>query len=539
MTRHLGDGMLITVPSAAPALRAAFALVNALPRHNSGRPDAAALRVRVGLHVDDVVVDQLDIFGAGVNLTARVASLANPDDIVCTDELRDQSAPGVDADFEDLGLCYLKHVSRPVRAYRARVPRAARSSGRAEAPRTGSSNTDLRPTVAVLPFAVRSDSHDAACAGDLLADTLIARISRGAPIRMISRLSTAPFRNREWSLADVGDRLGATFVLSGHLQVSGSQVSAFAELAELGEGEVVWADTVSGSIGDLVSPDEELAARMATEVCRALMRHELTRARRNTMPTLASYSLLLAGTTLMHRFRREDFDRAQLCLSALSERLPRHAEPYAWLARWHALRVAQGWSDNVEDERARANDMCRRALDLDPESPLALTMAGSVKVGMHKDLDGAQLLYREALRIDPNEPLAQLLLGTTHAFKGEGEEAVLHTERAIRLTPLDPLRFFYDGHAAGAALTAGHFERAIELAKRSLAENSLHHSTLRILAIAQSLAGQEDDARLSVQRLRAVEPELTVTRFVQRSPGGSSDHGRRFAEALRAAGLPD
>jgi adenylate cyclase len=240
----------------------------------------------------------------------------------------------------------------------------------------------------------------------------------------------------------------------------------------------------------------------------------------------------------MHRFGRADFERARELLESLAERAPRHAEPRAWLARWHVFRVVQGWSQDLDDDRRRAHDLSRRALDLDDRSSLALTVGGSVQASLMRSLDEAQRLYEQALEVNPSEPLARLLLGTVHAFKGAGANAVEQTGAAIGLSPLDPMRFFYDTHAAGACLAAQDYERAILLAQRSLRANRLHPSTYRSLAIAQVLSGLGEEARATVQLLLSVDPGFTVSAFLARSPGAAFEHGRQFARALREAGVP-
>jgi tetratricopeptide (TPR) repeat protein len=346
-------------------------------------------------------------------------------------------------------------------------------------------------------------------------------------------------RQRRMNVRDIGRRLGAHFVVSGSLRIDGQRVAVMVELADSSKGSVLWADRFAGDVRELTSIEAPMTNRIASAVCEAVLVHEFDRVHRQPLPTLESYSLLLAGVSLMHRFGVEDFNRAQRCLAALIERVPRHSEPYAWMARWHVLRAVQGWSEDRKLESSKARDLCRRALDLDPGSAHALTVAGSAHIALDKDIDLAQERYNDALRANPNEPLAWVLLGTSHSFKGEGEDALRCCSRALSLTPLDPIRFFYDNHTAAAAVAAGDYEMGIELATRSLRANRTHHSTLRVLAIAQSLAGRLDDARKTVQRILVAQPDLTVESFQRNSPASDNAHGRRLAEALRAAGLPN
>jgi len=315
-------------------------------------------------------------------------------------------------------------------------------------------------------------------------------------------------------------------------------VSVWAELCDAVTGHVVTARSLRAALADLTAPGAAAVAELAAQLCDAVVQHQLARVRHLPLPSLEAYALALAGVTLMHRFSVDDFARAEGCLDALAERVPRHAMPYAWLARWHVFRVVQGWSPDPDRDRARARDLSQRALDIDPDSSLALTVAGSVKVSLFRDLDGAARLYDDALRRNPSEALAWLLLGTVHTFKGDGEAAMRHADEASRLSPLDPMRFYFDSHAAAAAVTAQQYDKAVALAERSIKANRMYQTTWRSLAIAQAMAGRVGEARTTVQHLLALEPGLTADKFLAQSPAGRFAHAQRFAEALREAGLP-
>lgn len=541
LMRSMGDGLLLTFPGPLAAVRAAQHVQRDMARHNVARPAEQAMRLRIALHVDTVLVDDTDIHGFGLALATRLLSLASPDEIVCSEALRAQLTDGLAADFEDLGPVYLKHVEEPVRAYRVHeVPAAGAVVSMGPSQRVAPPDPrGLRLAVAVLPFECDADADSGPVVGEMLADQLIAALSRGSHLRVTSRLSSRAVAGHGLTMQAIASRLQVAYLVSGRLVQRGHRLSLMVELASADDESVVWAEQVGAEIGQLLAGDESFAPQLASSLCTAILNRQLARVRQQPLPSLEGHALLLGGIALMHRFSRRDFDRARDCLEALSERAPRHAEPYAWLARWHVFRTVQGWTGDADDERNRARDLCRRALDLDPESSLAMTIAGSVETTLNHDIDRAQAWYRDALRVDPSEPLAWLLLGTSHSFKGEGDEAVRCCGRATALTPLDPMRFYYDTHSAAAYVAAGDHRTAIEFASRALRSNVAHHSTLRTLAIAQSLAGEHEAAGETVRRIRAAQPDLTVSAFLRQSPAASFAHGRRLAEALRQAGLPD
>jgi adenylate cyclase len=536
LVKSLGDGMLLEFESVPPAVAAALEVQRRIVPYNAGRDVDEAMHLRVAAHVADVVVDQLDVYGTGVNLAARLISLAEPGQIIVSAEFRDRLVDGLDAQIEDLGECYLKHISEAVRAYRLwqqnDVERRSSMSPEGAA-------ACLRPALLVMPLRSAGASGDSSWLGNLIADELIVALSASESVDVISRLSAAALQGRQYSMADVRAVIGAHYVLSGTCLASGERVNIHVELAETRGGHIVWAEGLSTTVSALLAPDNEPTGRLAQRAMTVILSHELRRARNNPLPTLENYALLMHGITLMHHLTPRDFERSREVLLALIDRVPRHPEPRAWLAKWHVLRTQQGWTTDPHAEGRAAHDCTRRALDIDPEHALALTMDGLVNVQLLKRLEVGEQQYRRALECNPNESLAWLLKGTLHAFRGQGEEAVHDTERALGLSPLDPLRYLFDSLAASAAASAGHYERAVELARRSLRANSAHTSTLRTLAIAQSMLGRMDDARATVDKLLTLEPGFTVAGFRAKAPGAAFEIGQLFAEALKAAGVPE
>jgi tetratricopeptide (TPR) repeat protein len=249
--------------------------------------------------------------------------------------------------------------------------------------------------------------------------------------------------------------------------------------------------------------------------------------------------LLLGAISLMHSNVLRDFDRARAMLEHLIDRGQRQPLPHAYMAHWWVLRSSQGWSSDPRRDAQAALDCTKRSLENDPDNALALTIDGLVHTNLFQDPESALSRYEAAIQCNPNESLAWLLKGTMHAFKGEGDHAVHDTELALRLSPLDPLKYYYDSLAATAATSAGNYQSAIALAKRSLQRNRTHTSTYRAMAIAQALSGNVDDARKTVEQLLKYEPDFTVSRFIRRSPSSKYAVGQQYAHALRMAGVPE
>jgi adenylate cyclase len=241
----------------------------------------------------------------------------------------------------------------------------------------------------------------------------------------------------------------------------------------------------------------------------------------------------------MYHSSPSDFDKPRQMLEHLVERAKRHPVPYAWLANWYVLKVNRGWSQNAISDTQSALDYARRALELEPNNSLALTIDGFAHTNLKKDTVMGQQRYQDALQANPNDSLAWLLKGTMHAFRGEGKEAMDGTTHALMLSPLDPLRYFYESLAATAALANSNYELALSLAKKSLRSNRMHTSTWRALTVAYVGLGQIDEAKEAGKRLLDLDPNFSVTKFLNQSPSANYSIGNEWSKALALAGLPN
>jgi adenylate cyclase len=534
IVKSLGDGLMLEFADAQGCVKAAFALQHFSEHTNAFTPSHAQMHLRMGGHLASFVTDEHDIYGTDVNLTARFCTLAGPNDIVISAELRDRLVPALDADIEDMGECYLKHVEKPVHAYRVLPPGKA-----AVLTALPADPTELRPTVAVIPFTARTSGPDDAVLGEILAEEIIAALSRTPDLNVISRLSTTALRGRDTSLPVLQNHLNANYVLSGAYRVAGGQLVLVTELIEARTGRAVWGASLKSTVQEVLQGEDRITAEVVSQLGAHIVRTEMQRAASRPLPNLESSTLLLGAISLMHRSTRSEFDRVREMLEYLVDRHRRLPTPRAWLAKWHVLRVTRGLSSGGQDETKRALEQTQRALDVDPDCSLALAIEGFVHCHMLKDLDGAAQRYESALTVNPNDSLAWLFSGVLHSFRGEGAQALASSEKALTLSPLDPLLYFYQSLAASAALSAGDYKRVIELATASLRSNRSHTSTYRALAVAQALYGDLVAARKTIDALLQLEPSFTVTQFLQRSPSGDQPVGRLYADALRLAGLPD
>ncbi|MFN0194850.1 MAG: adenylate/guanylate cyclase domain-containing protein [Aestuariivirga sp.] len=533
IVKSTGDGMLLEFPDVRKAAAAAFAIQRESAEANAGTPPEQRMHLRMGIEVSAVIVGRDDLYGHGVNLAARLMSLAGPGEIVVSAGARELLTASLDAEVEDLGNCYLKNVSEPVRAFRI-GPLGPRPVIRPVA-----SLKALRPALAIIPFTMRAGAGEHAVLGEILAEEMIRSLSRTQEFNVISRLSTTAFSGRNIELTEIGGHLHANYVVSGSFRTDGSTILLDAELADAKSGHVVWAERLKDRTDSVLLEDPEIVSRVVAGVCSAVMTRELQRARSQSLPTLESYTLLMGAITLMHRFSLQEFNEAHAMLEAILSRGVRQSMPQAWLARWHVLRVQQGWSENASQDAYRAMELTKLALDTDPESSLALAVDGLVQTNLLKRFDLGRQRFELAVTCNPNDSLAHLLKGLLHTYCDEGEQAVAETELARKLSPFDPHRAQYDSLAASAYITAGQYENALEMAKLSLRGNRVQTSTWRALAVAQWQLGMHEEARKSVAQLMTLEPQLTIGSYLRRAPSANFKIGKTVAGILRQAGVPE
>lgn len=533
IVKSLGDGLMLEFASAQGCVKAAFALQHFSDQTNEGQRPGSQMHLRMGAHMAEFVADKHDIYGTDVNLTARMATLAGPCELVISADLRDHLTAGLDADIEDLGECHLKHVKEPVRAYRVgQAGHAPVIQGSTAAPQ------DFRPTIAVIPFEARSNEPEHFVIGELVADGIIAQLSRSADLRVISRLSTTAFRGRNGAVAEMQTHLAATFALSGSYIASGGKILIMAQLVDTRNNQIVWAERVSGDTMDLLETQSEILNLIASAASKALIDTEVQQSLVQPLPRLDSGSLLLGGISLMHRSSQRDFDRARQALEALLERHNRAAAPRAWLAKWYIMRVVRGMSDSPPHDSRLAIEHTERALDVEPNSTLALAIQGHALCHLSGDIQGALSKIDESIRLNPNESLAWLYKSVWSSMWGSSVSSVEEAEVAANLSPIDPMKYFYD-----VVLAAGHtmnreYDKAIALATRSLRANAHHQPTIRALLQAQVESGRLEDARITLNRLLVETPALTVSNYLAMGSPDSSTR-KRFAQVLRQVGVPE
>jgi adenylate cyclase len=459
----------------------------------------------------------------------RLADHAAQGEVLAAESIKESAIDPLDCLFCDRGEIEID--GRPVRVYAVTPPSQRLLFGQTIA------YESVLPTIAIIPPSA-GPSVSGEAAGDIFADDLIMCLSRTQEINVISRLSTAAFRNRSTPLHSMRNALRADFVLSGSIRIKDDSAILNLELTETDSHTVLWADRLETPVTAIVQ-EPDLVHRVSGLIRKALMMRGIAEVQKQSLNDVKAHHLLLASIQLMHRLTLRDFTTAGTLLSALIERCPHHAAPLAWQARWHVLRLQQGWTENIAGAAQAALDSARRALDLNPENTLALTSEGHVLTNLWRRLDEAEACYDAALEINPNDANGRILRGMLYSYQGKGALAKEDTERALHLAPLDPNRFFFLALAAGANIAAGDYQRALELSDHSLRLNRSHTSTIRGKIVAQIGLKQIPAARATAKHLLDLQPKFRVSEWLKSSPAADFAIGKHIAVSLLEAGIPN
>ena len=534
MVKSHGDGALLAFPRVADAALAAFRIHDLARELDTALPSGPTIELRAGIHPSAVVVDAWDLFGHGVNLAARLATLAAPGETLVSAEGRELLVDGLGLCATDTGEHWLKHIDQPVRVYRLQRLDAAAQYTQA----TPHCGHEVRPGIAVLPFAAAWGSDNCPGLGQAVADDITAALSRAAGWRVISRLSSAQCHDQQ-AAPSLAALLGVPYLLGGRFRANGNALQLQVELTDGRNGELLWAEHYRLAIDDLFACQDQALHEVVRTVGRIVLHTELARTQSLPFSRLEDYSIHLAAITLMHRLNPPDQQRALAMIDALEERHHRSAEPAAMRTRWHALRMVQGRASDPKGEGLRALACAREALARDTQHPFAQPMCAMLAAQMGEPLLPAVAQAQHALAAHPQEPMAGLALALLCGYCGDVLGFERHSMDSAELTPLDPALYVYLGLLASAKLAVGKFEEAASAAQRAIRVNATFAPAHLTLSLALEMSGQRAAALLSAERLLSLEPEFSVSRWLSKFHGRGPPDLPARGLALRALGLPD
>jgi len=546
IVKNTGDGVLAEFASVVDAVRCAAEVQRAMLDRE---PEVAAkLRIefRIGINLGDVIVEDDDIFGDGVNIAARLEAIAEPGGICISRTVRDQIRDKLAYPFEDRGEQSVKNIARPIRVYALRPEAIAELPASSPEPATSISQAPTAPrlSIVVLPFANLSDDPEQQYFADGITEDLTTDLSRIPHLLVISRNTAFTYRNKPVDTKQIGRELCVRHVLEGSIRRSGNQVRVNAQLIDAETDAHLWAERFDGDTGDLFALQDEITSRIAVALNLELIGAEATRPTEH--PDALDY--ILRGRAASPNYKPPSRDSYAEAIGLIERALaldPRSADAQSWLAAWLAGRVMNGMSDTAAADIKRAEDLAKQALAASPRSPLAHLAKGQVLRAQGR-LEECIPEYETVLAFNRNWLLAISALGWCKFLTGSLQEAIPLHERAIRLSPRDPLIGHWYFTIGRVHLLQSRTDEAIvwlEKAHRATAGLPFVHAWL---ASAYALKGETERAAAELAEARGLSADDRYSSIARDKATGSFGvpSVRALFEAtyfagLRKAGMPE
>jgi TolB-like protein/class 3 adenylate cyclase len=368
IVKTTGDGLLVEFSSVVDALRCATEIQNAIAEGNAGIVTQERIEFRMGINVGDVVVQDEDIFGDGVNVAARLEALADPGGICVSARVQEDAAGRLDMAFDDLGEQILKNIARPVRVYRVRL--ATTENTPKPTPTSGPAlSLPDKPSIAVLPFQNLSGDPEQEYFADGMVEEIITALSRIRWLFVIARNSSFTYKGQGVDVKRVGHELGVRYILEGSVRKGGNRVRISGQLVDALSGTHLWADRFDGSLEDVFDLQDKVATSVAGVIEPALQSAEMRRSAARATTDLTAYDLYLRAIAVFFPITK---DRTLEALGLLDQAIAidRHYGPaLAWAANCHFRLVVEGWAEKPETSRRKGTDLARQALQVAENDP--------------------------------------------------------------------------------------------------------------------------------------------------------------------------
>jgi TolB-like protein/class 3 adenylate cyclase len=530
IVKNTGDGFLAEFASVVDAVRCALEVQRGMAERNKGSSPEEWIEFRIGINLGDVIAEENDIFGDGVNVAARLETLAEPGGICISRVVRDQVRDRIEITFDDLGEQQVKNIARPVRVYRI-GDRAARIESLLPASPPPLPLPD-KPSIAVLPFQNMSGDPEQEYFADGMVEEIITALSRIKWLFVIARNSSFTYKGQPVDVTRVGRELGVRYVLEGSVRKGGNQVRITAQLIDAGNGAHLWAGRFDGPLENVFELQDKVALSVAGVIEPTVQAAEIRRSSDRPTNDITAYDLYLRAIAPMRSGEREKelYVRALGLLGEAIERDPRFGPALAAAAFCHHVLHVAGWTSDSSANRREGVDLAGRALRVAGSDAEVLGNGARVLGYFSEDLAAAISLIDRALELNPSFALGWQWSGWLRLWAGQPDVAIGHFETSLRLNPLQGRADYYLGIGMGHFF-AERFEDASVSLLLSLQEGPSWVPTHRFLASCYAHLGRFDEARETVKRLRTLTTEVVPSATHWRKP----EHRELYLSGLRLA----
>jgi adenylate cyclase len=540
LVKTTGDGMLVEFASAVDALRGAAEVQRAMAEQNASLPQNQRIEFRIGIHVGDIIIDDNDIFGDGVNVAARLEGIAEPGGVCISNDAYRQVRGKVEIACDDMGPQSLKNITEPMQAWRVRLTDQIPSAGQS-GPTAGDRQALLfpdKPSIAVLPFQNMSGDPEQEYFADGMVEDIITALSRIRWLFVIARNSSFTYKGKAIDIKQVGRELGVRYVLEGSIRKANNRLRITGQLIDAVTGAHIWADRFEGKIEDVFDLQDQITTSVVGAISPKMEQAEIERSRRKPTENLRAYDYYLQGLSCLYRYSKEANEQALKLLLKAIELDPDFASPLAHVANCYVQRKVNGWSTDYASDALQANHFARKALEQTKDDPLVLATSGFALAYVCGRLDEGAAYLKKSTDLDPNLAASRYWLGLTLVYLGESG-AHEHFHQAIRLSPLDPRISIAFNGLAYSHFFAGNYDEALMWAEKGTRENPNYLTCQRIAMACLALSGKADEAKEACSKVMEMDPTQRISEIRQRQPFRRDADVASLAEAFRLAGMPE
>ncbi|WP_375776871.1 adenylate/guanylate cyclase domain-containing protein [Bradyrhizobium sp. ma5] len=537
IVKTTGDGMLVEFGSVVDAVRSSVEVQDRMAELNAAAPQQQRIAFRIGIHVGDIMIDNDDIFGDGVNIAARLENIADPGGICLSDDAYRQIRGKVDAAFEDIGQQNLKNIAEPVRVWRMKI--GAKASTAHLATFTEPHHVrplSRKPSIAVLPFQNMSGDIEQEYFADGIAEDVLTTLSKIQELMVIARNSSFAFKGQKRDIREIGQILGARYLLEGSVRKLGNRIRLTAQLIDSRDGSHLWADRFDGELDDVFDLQDRITREIVEALEVQLTVGERARVWRKRSGSPLAYEYVLKGRALYVNFARQTHAQGRKLLEEALEINPAFMPALYLLGLTLTDQARFGWAKDEDETYQAALDCADRALAVDPGFGEAYLVIGYVRTFQRRH-DEAVTAGEAAISLVPSSSDAHHMAGMYHGYAGNFRKAVLYEEHAQRLSPIERNESMVD--EARARFHLGDFATAHDIASRVLKQRPLWLTAQSTLIAALWNLGRQDEARAISTDLLAGHPNFSLARWASLLPYRRQGDLDALVNPLRMAGLPE
>jgi adenylate cyclase len=529
VVHYAGDAVLADFGSVVAVVDCAVTIQRALAEQNADIPEDRRLQFRIGINLGEVIVDRNDIYGDGVNVAARLESLAEPGGICVSASVFEQVKGKLDVGFQDMGPQEVKNITEPVRAYRVLL---VRLSAFDEPPLLPD-----KPSIAVLPFVNLSGDPEQEFFADGMAEDIITGLSRYRWFFVIARNSSFTYKGRAVDVKQVAQDLGVRYVLEGSVRKAGTRMRVTTQLIDATAGTHIWAERYDRELEDIFAIQDEVTEAIVAAIAPEIGDVERERAQRKPPDNLDAWGLYQRGLAAYYLSTEEGLRSAIEQFDRVNEIDPTFAPAFAMAANARARYALHFIPDNRSELLNQAREKAYKAITLDPRDSTCLWTEGRVHsmLGRH---EVAISKIEEAIALNPNDAMSRYFLGWALCFAGRSKEAIPHIDHAMRLSPRDIFLTGMMTYRAVALFDLERYEEAFECVQRASLSPNPRTMTFALLTAVLIRLGRQEEARAALNDLLSHAPGMSCAKY-RENPFGGPEAMERFVDALREAGLPE